>query len=228
MRKVRKLVWYTLVTIAFTFFGLVIVSNIISHIYGYHKIDAFFPNVHYPIKYFKDSARKKITVESVWKNGFNDSVYTLKYADSFKIALWTINQNVLVDFTTSIDTNQKRIIRKSFAAYESLSLDLLNMNRKAFNHNLKNVSIRFNKCMDIHSIINTKNYQYYYLKAWEIYLISDTNSYYDICLGLSNSAHCDFMAFIMNNKLYILALYSIKGKDISPNTLLDIVNFPIK
>lgn len=227
MKSIKKIIQYSLLGFVIFIILAIIIGNIFSHIFGLQKVE--FRNEHYPISYFRKSALQEITMEVVYKNRFNDSVYIFKYADSFKIALWAINQNSLVNFTTNIDTNQKRIIPKGWAAYESLSLYLLNINRKTFNHNLRNVSICFNKCSDIQNIINTKNCQYYYLKAWEIYLISNTNSYYDICLGLNNSTHSDFMAYSKNNKLYILLLYApTKGDNITPDAIQKIINLPLE
>lgn len=228
MQKTRKIIQYVLLGMAGSFVIFVIVTSIIAHVYGLRKVDAFFPHTHYPIAYLDKNALQKITIESVYKNKFNDSVYILQYADSFKITLWIITEDSNVYFTTNnIDTVQQRTMAEDYVSYERLFLYALTLKRKAFSHDLKNIVICFDNCKGIQHLINNRNCQYYYLKAGAIYLKSDGNSYYDIYLGLNNSTYSNFMVYTVNNKLYIFTLYTTKNAKIGSDALQRITNLPL-
>jgi hypothetical protein len=228
MKAYKKILRYTILLIIIFFIIFIVTGNILAHIYGYQKEDSFLPKVHYPIRYFKKLALEKITIESLHKNRFNDSLYVLQYADSFKIALWIIKQNKNVFFKTGADTNQERLTAEDYAAYDRLYVSSITLKCKASIHDLENVSIHFYNCKDIHPLIDGKSYQYYYLKAGAIYLTSNGNNYYDTYLGLNNSNYSNFMVFFMNSKLYIVVLFSKNHEDVSSDELKKIINFPLE
>jgi hypothetical protein len=222
MQIFKKIIRYILLGIIGLFIIFIIALNVSAHVFGYHKVDAFFSNVHYPIGYFKKSAFEEITIESLYTNRFNDSIFILKYANSFEIALWVIKQNDDATFTNIIDTNQNRLIADHF--FSKVEFSHLTIEVEAFKHDFKDVTVHFYNCRDIEPIINNKTCQFYNLKAGAIYLTTNYNSYYDIYMGLNNSKYSDFMIFTANNRLCLLVLYPINSSYISPDALKEIIN----
>lgn len=228
MNKLKKPIKYFLLSIIGLFIIFIVIGNIISHFIGYRKVDNIIPPSEYKMCYFKKSAIEKMGIKSLYEDIFRDSLYILHYTDSCKIVVLIIDKNSNACFRNNVDSFQEKINPELLVFYTDIPEVDVQLKLKTFQSDFNNTSIHFSNCKEIKSIINTKDCQYYHLKAGAMYMTSDDHSYYDVYLGLNNSTYSDFMAYSMNNKLYILALYSTKGKDISPDALFNIVNFSIK
>jgi len=229
MKKLFKILKYTLIVAGFAFVILVVIGNIISHYFTYHEVDDLLLRSKYNMYYFKKTAVEKISVKTLYKDVFKDSIYILRYTDSCKIVVLIIGKNNDAYFGKNIDTFQVELKAEQVVGYTAMSLGDIELDLKTFPYEFKSILIHFNTyCKNIQPLITNDYCQYYHLKAGRVYFSSDDHSYYDFYLGLNNSNYSDFMAFTMNHKLYVVALYSTQGKDISPDALLNIMNVPVK
>jgi hypothetical protein len=225
---IKKIIRYILLGVFIWFIVFIISSIILARFFVFKKVDAFLPNVHYPIKYLKRDAYSKTRIMQFYTSKFGDSVYIFNYADSFNVAIWIIEQNAQIYLMDKVDTNQIKFDQENFFfPYERLFLPGISIRRRLFKHYLNNISVRFSNCKSIQQINNNIICHSFHLKAGAIYLILGDDNYYDAFIGLNNYRFSDFMISHLKDKLYLVAIYSPNNRyDITPGALNNIVNIP--
>jgi hypothetical protein len=223
MKKKRKyFLWGILGPIA----AFIIVSNILSNYFGYDEVKRG-GIIKTPL--LNDSICAKTRIKKLYSNRLGDSIYILKYKEKYQLVLWAIHQSTNLAFSNQIDTNQVFQWEPEQVTYYC-TVNLLNkehayFDSKAFLPSKQNISIHFNGCSNIQLLRKSDKYQYYHLKAGNIYLINEPNKYYDCNFGLAYGTDADFMAITLNNTLYLLALYSLdSGENIDSEELFRIMN----
>lgn len=227
MQTVKKIIRNILLGVISIIALLILKGMIEVHFIGYRDVDDFIPHTQYQ-DYFKKPAIEKISIKSLYKNIFKDTIYIFNYTDSCKILVWIMKQDNNAYFSNVMDTNQKEFKPEQLVGNIQIQEPSIGLDSKVYPHDFKNTALHFYYCKDIQLLINTKNCQYYHLKAGTIYITSDDHSYYDTYVSLNYSSYSDFMVYITNNKFYIFALYSCYKRDIAPDALKNIINLPLE
>ena len=227
MQSFKKIVRNGLYILLGIILLFVIISNILTNYYGYDSVGIFPAPNPKTMGFIRDSAIKQLTLESLYKERLNDSIYIARYKDDYGLILWRIDQYKNTSLSTFIDTNQMPIKREQLTYYVDISPKVdthVEVESKAFLPAEQSLSVHFDNCKNIHFIRKNNNYQYYHLKAGAIFLVSGMNKYYDVSIGLRNYTDIDFMVCRFDNRIYIIALYSIKDTDVNPEELFKMFN----
>ncbi len=221
LKKIVRFILFGLLAYLIIFvLGLIIKGNL----YGYKKSnDLFYPHKLEPLN---DSIVKQISIESLYIDGRNDSIYLLQFRDEYQIILWNIAQYKNMTITNIGDNKKLQLEQENGEYYSKIIVaeqPLIEIKTKMKLPNEQRLSLCFNRNSFVKKNKRTKNYLYYYLKCNQIGFSSKPN-YFDLIINKGSNSDVNFMVYTSKGKFYLVLMYSLRNKNLSSDMLYKIIN----